>query len=157
MCMLHSKKLEVKVCVPTQRDEKKGREGRKGREDSIFRIRKNGTYKWWHLKIGSNDSQFKTMPSFCIMPCSFEVLSWRRNMPGLLIINWAQIHKQSLAAIVYRGLTHTRAYQGKVADEAAKTPALLADSEHNLIKESLKSYFDQWAETCPVRSELHSY
>lgn len=32
MCMLRFKKLEVKVCVPVQWDEK-GREGRKGRED----------------------------------------------------------------------------------------------------------------------------
>lgn len=30
-------------------------------------------------------------------------------------------------------------------------------SEPTLIKEFLESYFYQWAETCSVQSELHSY
>lgn len=53
----------------------------------------------------------------------------------LFVVNWAQIHKQSLVATVYRGLSGT----------LRKKPGFL------------ELYFEQWAETCPVQSEQPSY
>lgn len=73
-------------------------------------------------------------------------------LKGLLVVNWIQIHNRSLAAIVPRGLSHILISEKicRLSCQASVTEFLL--SELNLIKEALESYFDQWADTCPIQS-----
>lgn len=53
---------------------------------------------------------------------------------------------------------HT-AFQEKPTDWAVKPPALcsLPPELMILIKSFLELYFHQWAETCPIPTELYSY
>lgn len=72
-----------------------------------------------------------------------------------LVVNCAQIHNQSLAAIADRGFSYTLHFREKTQIEisTSHTGLLLRP----LIREFLVSYFDQWTKTCLVQSELCSY
>ena len=73
---------------------------------------------------------------------------------GTLVVNGAQICSQSLAATVYRGLSHTQHFRRRLrlSCQASCTAFLL--SNLNLIKEFLESYFHQLAEICRIQLEL---
>ena len=115
-------------------------------------------------------------------PCSVDPEKEYTCQKGILVANWAPIHNQSLAAVVYRGPlslchslslslpplclshtytdthTHTPWISGKshrLSCQASCTMFLLFES--NFRKEFLGLYFHQWTETCPIQSEPCSY
>lgn len=72
-------------------------------------------------------------------------------------VNRAQIHNQSLAAIVCRSLSHTVHVREKPQIDSSAFYTVILLPELNLIKQFLESYFNQWAETCPIQLELCTY
>lgn len=85
-------------------------------------------------------------------------LTPRRNRPVKkpTVVNWAQVHNQRPAGLLYRGSLMHAAFQGKGAgwaDRPAPVPAFGADPQRG----APEVIFDQWAETCPVQWELCSY
>lgn len=78
------------------------------------------------------------------------------------MVNWAQIHNPSLVAIVYRAPTPTQLHcctsgkSHKLGRQDSSYTVFLP-TKARLYKRLFGMYFDQWAETSPIQSELHSY
>lgn len=83
---------------------------------------------------------------------------------GFLMVNWAQISNQRLAAIANRGLFHTLHFREKPQNELPASCTLFLPPESTLIKGLLVVYFDQGVENYPLVKiqyqlypHLHSY
>lgn len=101
------------------------------------------------------------MLTFCSFNCSrimFYVLVEPKMecicQEGFLMVNWAQIQNYSLAAIADRGLSHTPNFRNKWYQASC---TVFLPAELTLIKAFLELSFNQWAETCPIQSELCNY
>lgn len=108
---------------------------------------KRGTYNHCFLSLHSSD----------ITPCDMNLfhpsVSFEKKYiyQGLLVVNWEQIHNQSLAVIPDRGLSCTLHFSGGEATDGAFN---FLQSEPTLIREFLVLSF---TETCPIQLKSCKY
>lgn len=84
------------------------------------------------------------------MPASLQCVDPKEYTceKGLLVVNWAQVHSQNLAAVVYRGLLHTLLIREKPQSGCQASCSGFLPPEPTLIKEFPESCFDRRAKTC---------
>lgn len=75
---------------------------------------------------------------------------------GVIVVNWAQIHNQSLEAIADRGFPCAVHFREKPQTELPSFGTVFLPSEFTLVREFLVSSSNPWAETCLILL-LHSY
>lgn len=124
-------------------------EGHEGlSEDVIFKDL--GGFQW-QLPINISSLYSAKFPSL-LMPASMNPEEEYICQEGLLMVHWAQIHNQSLAAIANRSLSHPLPQT-----EISTSCTMLLPAQSTIIRKFLFSSFNQWSETCPVQSELYNY